>query len=342
MKLEIAPGTDIREKFQELGGATGFVHRTGDSEQTLEFPERLGRGRVELFALRPGLDFTVMDCLLTEPLTLKAASDYPMIELGFCLSGGSRGSIAGLGEEVFTKPGNSVLSLWPEMTDGEARYEVGKRILSAEIRVSRQFLTAMLGGEEKLRTAILPDFPDLPDGHTWKPRIWLRDTDWATKTALAQLLDCPYPEPARRVYREGKILELLAFQLSGTRSKESNNTVSVVLRPKELERVREAAEVLVANMQEPPSLLQLARRVALNDYKLKVGFKQVFGTTAFGYLHEQRMDFSRDLLESGDMNVGEVALAVGYSNQSHFAAAFKRKFGVNPGSISRRSLYKTA
>lgn len=88
-------------------------------------------------------------------------------------------------------------------------------------------------------------------------------------------------------------------------------------------------------MDDPPSLLALARQVGLNDFKLKRGFRQVFGTTAFGYLHDQRMERARQLLEERRFNVTEVACTVGYANPSHFAAAFKRKFGVNPGAYSR-------
>jgi AraC family transcriptional regulator, transcriptional activator of the genes for pyochelin and ferripyochelin receptors len=88
-------------------------------------------------------------------------------------------------------------------------------------------------------------------------------------------------------------------------------------------------------MDEPPSLLTLARQVGLNDFKLKRGFRQVFGTTVFGYLHEHRMERARQLLEERRLNVTAVACTVGYANPSHFAGAFKRKFGVNPSAYLR-------
>jgi AraC-like DNA-binding protein len=43
------------------------------------------------------------------------------------------------------------------------------------------------------------------------------------------------------------------------------------------------------------------------------------------------MERSRQLLQEGNLTVTGVARAVGYANRSHFAAAFRRKFGVNPG-----------
>jgi AraC-like DNA-binding protein len=76
--------------------------------------------------------------------------------------------------------------------------------------------------------------------------------------------------------------------------------------------------------------MELARIVGINDCKLKAGFRQVFGTTVFGYLHDCRMERSRQLLEAGEMSVTEAARAVGFVSRGHFAAAFKRRFGVNP------------
>lgn len=83
-------------------------------------------------------------------------------------------------------------------------------------------------------------------------------------------------------------------------------------------------------MENPPSLLDLARQVGINDRKLKQGFRQVFGTTVFGYLHDYRMEQARLLLIEQKLAIALVAHTVGYSHLSHFATAFRKKFGVNP------------
>ena len=57
--------------------------------------------------------------------------------------------------------------------------------------------------------------------------------------------------------------------------------------------------------------------------KLKMGFKQIYGDTVFGFLFEYKMDYARQLLDSGSYNVNEVGLKIGYSTGSHFIAAFK-------------------
>ncbi|MEH1890921.1 MAG: helix-turn-helix transcriptional regulator [Nostoc sp.] len=65
------------------------------------------------------------------------------------------------------------------------------------------------------------------------------------------------------------------------------------------------------------------------------GFKQVFGTTVFGYLHHRRMELAYKLLIEGNMKVTEVAQTVGYASLPSFSNAFRKKFGVTPKSCQK-------
>ena len=92
------------------------------------------------------------------------------------------------------------------------------------------------------------------------------------------------------------------------------------------------------DIEHPPSLMMLAKLSGLNDYKLKRGFRQVFGSTVFGYLRTYRMEQARQLLLERKMTVSEVARSVGYSSLSRFSLAFKQQFGVLPGSFLGRGM----
>jgi AraC-like DNA-binding protein len=89
-------------------------------------------------------------------------------------------------------------------------------------------------------------------------------------------------------------------------------------------KIKKAKEIIIANMAEPPGLQELADEIGLNLKKLKMGFKQIYGDTVYGFLFDYKMDFARKLLDSGSYNVNEVGLKIGYSTGSHFIAAFKR------------------
>ena len=93
--------------------------------------------------------------------------------------------------------------------------------------------------------------------------------------------------------------------------------------------------ILENNLEAPLSLMELSRTVGINDFKLKKGFKEVFGNTVFGYLNELKMNRAQLLLLNNDLSVAEIARLTGYKNPTHFTAAFKKKFGVLPGSLRK-------
>ena len=109
-----------------------------------------------------------------------------------------------------------------------------------------------------------------------------------------------------------------------------------ILSSRDIERIREARFILEQEMAAPPTLMELSRRVGLNDYKLKRGFRQAYGTTVHRTLTELRMNHARRLLEDRDITVSDAALQVGYGNIGDFGQAFKLRFGILPSHIPSR------
>jgi AraC-like DNA-binding protein len=84
-------------------------------------------------------------------------------------------------------------------------------------------------------------------------------------------------------------------------------------------------------------LFDLARTVGTSHTQLNQGFRKMYGTSVFGYLRKLRLDEARNLLEKGNSNVTEAALAVGYNSISSFTRAFSEHFGLNPMKFMKRS-----
>ncbi len=147
---------------------------------------------------------------------------------------------------------------------------------------------------------------------------------------IDEILQCRYAGGWQHLYLQAKALELLALQcqqLENTANKPRG------LRPGEIGKIYQAREALLCDIQHPPSLTSLARIAGLNEYKLKTGFKEVFGNTVFGYLKDHRLTLARQLLEGGGKTATEVAYETGYSTLQHFSNEFKRKFGISPGKL---------
>lgn len=176
------------------------------------------------------------------------------------------------------------------------------------------------------------------------PRSFYRQglTTPEMQLVLHQILHCPYQGAMKQLYLEGKVLELAALQFA--QFADEDHARSPSLKADEVERLHQAKAILIAQAHNPPSILELARQVGLNDFKLKQGFRQVFGTTVFGYLRDYRLEQARLLLAEQQLTVQQVAHAVGYEHSGYFAKAFKQKFGMNPktyqmGTIPNASVY---
>ena len=146
---------------------------------------------------------------------------------------------------------------------------------------------------------------------------------------LNQLFHNNLNESIKKIYYKGKAYELMSLYFN--RSDDASvEQCPFLIDEENVLKLRKAKEIILANMSEPPSLQELANQVGLNLKKLKTGFKQIYGDTVYGFLLDYKMEYARQLLDSGSYNVSEVGLKIGYSTASHFIAAFKKKFGTTP------------
>jgi AraC-like DNA-binding protein len=150
----------------------------------------------------------------------------------------------------------------------------------------------------------------------------------AMQWAARQMLRCRFQSMSKRLFLEGKALELLGLVAAAEMARNQSDRPS--LQPDLLDRVHHARDILRQRLDNPPSLGELSRLVGLNDCTLKREFRQVFGKTVFGYLHDYRMKQARQALEIGNLSVGEVARMVGYTNLPAFSRAFSKRFDINP------------
>ncbi|EPY01061.1 AraC family transcriptional regulator [Magnetospirillum fulvum MGU-K5] len=146
---------------------------------------------------------------------------------------------------------------------------------------------------------------------------------------LARLIDDATP---RRLLIHAAALEFLAWHLGSYQSQEEGGPVSW----RERKALLMARERLLLDLSAPPTIAELARETGLNQLKLKRGFKALFGHSIYALFQRERMDRARALLQR--YGVTETAMRLGYSNVSHFSAAFRKQFGVLPSEARRGAL----
>nr|WP_297789441.1 AraC family transcriptional regulator [uncultured Allomuricauda sp.] len=101
----------------------------------------------------------------------------------------------------------------------------------------------------------------------------------------------------------------------------------------ERDKLYKAKEILINNLDNPPSLSELSLQIGLNSYNLKKNFKELFGVPVFKYLQNERLKTAHELISSQEATVQEAAWHVGYDSLSSFSNAFEKKFGYRPSQI---------
>lgn len=144
-----------------------------------------------------------------------------------------------------------------------------------------------------------------------------------------QIFNCPYQGITKRIYLQAKVLELIALQISPILTG-GDLTQASPLKSDTIARIHHAKQIILSCLENPPSLIELAALVGVSDRTLRRGFRELFGITVFGYLTQKRMEKAEQFLRGTNMTVAEVANLVGYTHLGHFAAAFKRRYGITP------------
>ena len=151
----------------------------------------------------------------------------------------------------------------------------------------------------------------------------------AIAVVLSQMMSYNLHPSIKELYIKGKVYELISlyFNKGGDADIEQ---CPFLVDEDNVRRIRQAKEIMISRMVEPPTLAQLSDEIGLSLKKLKEGFKQIYGDSVFSFLFDYKMEYARKMLETGQHNVNEVGLKVGYSTSSHFISAFKKKYGTTP------------
>ena len=155
------------------------------------------------------------------------------------------------------------------------------------------------------------------------------------KWTLESLFTSDLSPQSLKIFSRGKIFEVIALHFD---QKNEANAACPFLRDETIRlKIKQAKQELVNRMTAPPSIAQLAIEVGISEYKLKSGFKEMYGNTVGGYLLDYKMNSAKTLLDQGRSQVSEVAYALGYGSASHFISAFKKKYGITPKKYVQQS-----
>ena len=150
------------------------------------------------------------------------------------------------------------------------------------------------------------------------------------RMSLDELYGTTLSALANPLFRTSKALESLSFYFHTEEQADFTENCPFLKDQRNVDAVRKSKDILLQNMAKPMTIKDISLAVGLNEYQLKLGFKNIYGNTMHNYLVEYKLNHALKLMVTDNYKVQEAADAIGYSNPSHFIAAFKKKFGVTP------------
>jgi AraC family transcriptional regulator len=94
--------------------------------------------------------------------------------------------------------------------------------------------------------------------------------------------------------------------------------------------LKRVIEHINEHLQDELSLVELSRIAKLSPHHFATAFKASTGISPHHYVIERRISRARDLLLRKEKTISEIAVAVGFSSQSHLTVNFRRTMGLTP------------
>ncbi|HSZ86605.1 MAG TPA: AraC family transcriptional regulator [Puia sp.] len=91
-----------------------------------------------------------------------------------------------------------------------------------------------------------------------------------------------------------------------------------------------AKKIIEEKFDEKISLASLCKKTGLNGYKLKKGFKELFGVSIREYQVQLKMAEAKRLLANTSEKISSIAYAMGYERHASFTLEFKKRIGKGP------------
>lgn len=291
----------------------------------MQVPDHLGQGFWERIQVNSAIEVTLCDVTFHHTLAMRSKEGQPSVEWGFSLADPIQWTVEHTCASYELKAGE-MSSFGQRLVDCIGYYQPGARSCGITVKLDTHFfadLSERLGGYSSCYSHLDRSKPF--QMYTMTPSM---------KRIVYDIMRCDYPESVKRVYLEGKVLELAAVYL--------HEVIGRPVQPAGLSRtdmdsLLGAKAILELDLLSPPSLQQLSRRVYLNEYKLKSGFKQLFGQSVHAYVIDCRLEQAYRLLEGGSMTITAAAMMSGFSKPSHFAKKFREKYGLSPSQYFSKS-----
>ena len=299
-------------------------------EAVLKLDNANGKGEIRALDLQPGFSVITYDITFQREITFKISGEETSpVYFIYCLKGhfhhqyenqATRRKVDEL-QNVITTGSSATRTIVHIPSEIPLKISVVWILRSALNTANKKRIPRTSGKLMGIIDEIIPG-----DSYTYFGAFRPRTAEY-----VKMLIEKPKSGVVGRLINEAAILNILASQLEYY--KEDEIPDAVALSKKELDTALQLGTEIVASLEKPHSLSDLAKQSGLNPKKLQSAFRHLYGTSVGNFVRDARLERARELLETSDLNVSETVYAVGLSSRSYFTKAFTVRYGIRPSEL---------
>ena len=179
------------------------------------------------------------------------------------------------------------------------------------------------------------DFSELPDdflealnkSDSIYSKSFISKTDFEER--VDSFLNGDFTGKSQQFFVESIMMDLLANHwnyLNGNKDIENKSKINT----QDAELADQCKEILLKHFDNPPSLISLARDMAISEAKLNGLFRKKFDKTPYQMIKQHRLKVAHSMLVKEGLSVKEVCSQIGYDSVSSFSNAFLDKYNYRP------------
>jgi len=302
-------------------------------ENSFHFQDGKLNGYIDNISFDDGLSLIKSDIKFSDNHDIKLENDAKSVVVTFLLEGSSKYD-SSYTSSILAKKDHTTIVM-NSHANGVKKYKKNTHLKSIQLVLNEEYFKSFL--EEKLfESDLLKRFNKPTD---FLECIKQNKTNVQTKIKLYEIFNIPLEDKFSKILVQSKALDILHLQLKELFLPMQNKTNDLRFSEYDKQAILLAKDILIENMQNPPSLTELSKMTKINVFKLKMGFKIFFNNTPYGILLEYKLQKAKQLLLKSEYDANEIANMVGYKHPCNFTTAFIKRFGVRPKDIMKTRNY---
>ncbi|WP_062055395.1 helix-turn-helix domain-containing protein [Aquimarina longa] len=322
----------VRQIQEIIGGK--IEERWG--EYTLTVNNLNAHGSIRFITFDWGVNLLEYDIIFHKEFVLiMDASEYNPIHFAYCLTGFC-GHRFGYQKEIHTL--EQFQSVIITSRDGGYNYGYFPKEEKLEINViqiaRKKYLKKRLNNVSQLNEKLYRVFMDEDHENAF---AYFGTFNLKLADQIGALRKVKQKGMIRILKIEGMIYQILSIHIQQHDRAIKEEVLPTTLLKKELKLVRSLAKKIIKDVAKDYSLAQLSEEIGLPQAKLQEGFKLLYTRTVTEYIRHVRLEASRDMIRTTDMNISEIVYSIGFSSRSYFSKIFKEKYGISPNDFKSRT-----